>query len=166
MGEPTTLVIPPQAVSAPVPRANGNPLPALRRRRAGTLVPTVRPVFGGFRVSSSSRDVSYLVTQPNGHLKCTCSPSRRGGRIQVQTRVGGRTGPRRRSGAGLRHGIDSAARSRLCFLLRSSSCSFCRRIRATQSHKEHKGLFVGSFRGGERSGDGLVGGQGSGAESE
>jgi len=29
-------------------------------------------VYGGFRVSSSRREVDYLVTQPNGHLVCTC----------------------------------------------------------------------------------------------
>ena len=44
----------------------------LRQRRAVALAPTVRPVYGGFRVSSSSRDLAYLVTQPNGHLVCTC----------------------------------------------------------------------------------------------
>ena len=49
-----------------------NPLHELRRRRAVALAPTVRPVYGGFRVSSSSRDLAYLVTQPNGHLVCTC----------------------------------------------------------------------------------------------
>jgi hypothetical protein len=36
------------------------------------LAPTVRPVFGGFRVSSSTHPIEYLVTQPNGHLVCTC----------------------------------------------------------------------------------------------
>ena len=54
------------------PPTNGHPLREIRRRRAVTLVPTVRPVFGGYRVSSSCRDIHYLVTQPNGHLVCTC----------------------------------------------------------------------------------------------
>ena len=44
----------------------------LRQRRAVALAPTVRTVHGGFRVSSSTRDLAYLVTQPNGHLVCTC----------------------------------------------------------------------------------------------
>jgi len=44
----------------------------LRRRRAVALVPTVRGVHGGFRVSSSCREIDYLVSQPNGHLVCTC----------------------------------------------------------------------------------------------
>ena len=57
----------------PLSYDNGNPMLAIRRRRAGSLVPTVRPVFGGYRVSSSSREVSYLITQPNGHLVCTCA---------------------------------------------------------------------------------------------
>jgi hypothetical protein len=55
-------------ISTPEP----NPLHELRRRRAVALAPTVRPVYGGFRVSSSRREVDYLVTQPNGHLVCTC----------------------------------------------------------------------------------------------
>ncbi|MCG3774307.1 MAG: hypothetical protein JW395_1126 [Nitrospira sp.] len=44
----------------------------LRQRRAVALAPTVRTVYGGFRVSSSRREVDYLVTQPNGHMVCTC----------------------------------------------------------------------------------------------
>jgi len=50
-----------------------NPLHQLRQRRAVALAPTVRPVFGGFRVSSSSHPIEYLVTQPNGHRVCTCA---------------------------------------------------------------------------------------------
>ena len=53
---------------------NGNPttLHTLRQQRAAALVPTVRSVRGGFRVASGSRDTSYLVTQPNGRLVCSC----------------------------------------------------------------------------------------------
>jgi hypothetical protein len=36
------------------------------------LVPTVRPDEGGFRVSSSCREIRYLVSRPNGCLVCTC----------------------------------------------------------------------------------------------
>ena len=56
----------------PAASGNGNPMLDMRRKRAVTLVPTVRRVEGGFRVSSSSRNISYLITQPNGHLMCTC----------------------------------------------------------------------------------------------
>ena len=49
-----------------------NVMHQLRQRRAVALAPTVRTVYGGFRVSSSRREVDYLVTQPNGHLVCTC----------------------------------------------------------------------------------------------
>ena len=49
-----------------------NIMDQLRQRRAVALAPTVRTVYGGFRVSSSRREVDYLVTQPNGHLVCTC----------------------------------------------------------------------------------------------
>ena len=45
----------------------------LRQRRAVALAPTVRTVYGGFRVSSSTRPIEYLVTQPNGHQVCTCA---------------------------------------------------------------------------------------------
>jgi len=45
----------------------------LRQRRAIALAPTVRTVYGGFRVSSSTRPIEYLVTQPNGHKVCTCA---------------------------------------------------------------------------------------------
>ncbi|MCC7264912.1 MAG: hypothetical protein IT369_20530 [Candidatus Latescibacteria bacterium] len=45
----------------------------LRQRRAVALAPTVRTVYGGFRVSSSTRPIEYLVTQPNGHKVCTCA---------------------------------------------------------------------------------------------
>ena len=45
----------------------------LRQRRAIALAPTVRTVYGGFRVSSSTRPIEYLVTQPNGHQVCTCA---------------------------------------------------------------------------------------------
>ncbi len=73
MNKSNLLEAPTQAsASSPAPAGNGNPLLAIRKRRAVALVPTVRPVFGGFRVSSSCRDISYLVTQPNGHLVCTC----------------------------------------------------------------------------------------------
>jgi hypothetical protein len=61
---------------------NGTTLSDLRQRRAVALVPTVRAVPGGFRVSSASRNAEYLVTQSNGspsvasakegHLVCTC----------------------------------------------------------------------------------------------
>ena len=73
MGESNLLEAPSQVVShPPEPAGNGNPMLAIRKQRAVALVPTVRPVFGGFRVSSSCRDIHYLVTQPNGHLVCTC----------------------------------------------------------------------------------------------
>ena len=73
MNKSNLLEAPAQAsASSPAPAGNGNPLLEIRKRRAVALVPTVRPVFGGFRVSSSCRDISYLVTQPNGHLVCTC----------------------------------------------------------------------------------------------
>ena len=49
-----------------------NILHQLRQRRAVALAPTVRSVYGGYRVSSSRRAVEYLVTQPNGHRVCTC----------------------------------------------------------------------------------------------
>ena len=49
-----------------------NVMHQLRQRRAVALAPTVRTVYGGFRVSSSRREVDYLVTQPNGHMVCTC----------------------------------------------------------------------------------------------
>ena len=73
MAESKLLTLPPQAKSRPA-KANGreNPLLAIRRKKAVALVPTVRAVEGGFRVSSSSREIRYLVTQPNGHLVCTC----------------------------------------------------------------------------------------------
>jgi len=73
MAESKILTLPPQAKSRPA-KANGreNPLLELRRKRAVGLVPTVRAVEGGFRVSSSSREIRYLVTQPNGRLVCTC----------------------------------------------------------------------------------------------
>ena len=51
---------------------NGTTLHILRQQRAAALVPTVRRVEGGFRVASGSRDTSYLVTQPNGRLMCSC----------------------------------------------------------------------------------------------
>ena len=73
MGESNLLVPSAQAVSdLRAPPTNGHLLREIRQRRAVTLVPTVRPVFGGYRVSSSCRDIHYLVTQPNGHLVCTC----------------------------------------------------------------------------------------------
>lgn len=50
-----------------------NVMHQLRRRRAVALAPTVRTVYGGFRVSSSSHPIEYLVTQPNGHKVCTCA---------------------------------------------------------------------------------------------
>ena len=56
----------------PEPEFETNPLDELRQRRARALAPTVRSVPGGFRVSSSCREISYLVSQPNGHLVCTC----------------------------------------------------------------------------------------------
>ena len=71
MGKSNLLALPPQAKSHPS-EPEENPLLELRRRRAVTLVPTVRATEGGFRVSSSSREIRYLVTQPNGHLVCTC----------------------------------------------------------------------------------------------
>ena len=51
---------------------NDTPLSDLRQRRAAALVPTVRAVPGGFRVSSANRNTDYLVSRPNGHLVCTC----------------------------------------------------------------------------------------------
>jgi len=73
MAESKLLTVPLQAKSRPAP-TNGreNPLLAIRRKRAVALVPTVRAVEGGFRVSSSSREIRYLITQPNGHFVCTC----------------------------------------------------------------------------------------------
>jgi hypothetical protein len=47
-------------------------MPDLRLQRAQALIPTVRKVDSGFRVASGSRDTEYLITQPNGHLVCTC----------------------------------------------------------------------------------------------
>ena len=67
-----TLPSHPRQAQSPISEPEPNPLHELRRRRAVALAPTVRPVYGGFRVSSSSRDLAYLVTQPNGHLVCTC----------------------------------------------------------------------------------------------
>ena len=73
MRKSNLIELPPQVESRhPEPAQEENPLLKLRRRRPLVLVPTVRPVHGGFRVSSSRRDVAYLVTQPNGHLVCTC----------------------------------------------------------------------------------------------
>ena len=80
MRESTLLVAPPQAPSRPGRISdNGveNPLLDLRRRRAVALMPTVRRVEGGFRVSSSTREISYLVTQPNRRLICTCADYQR-----------------------------------------------------------------------------------------
>jgi len=73
MAESKILTLPPQAKSHPAP-TNGreNPLLAIRRKKAVALVPTVRAVEGGFRVSSSCREIRYLITQPNGHRVCTC----------------------------------------------------------------------------------------------
>ena len=71
MAESKFLTLPPQAKSHPS-KPEENPLLELRRRRAVALMPTVRSVEGGFRVSSSSREIRYLVTQPNGHRVCTC----------------------------------------------------------------------------------------------
>jgi hypothetical protein len=58
------------------------PLLSLRQQRAVALVPTVRRIAGGYRVSSATRNEDYLVSQPNGlpaeasakvgHLVCTC----------------------------------------------------------------------------------------------
>lgn len=75
MGKSTLAVAPPQVS----PRFGGEekPLLTLRRRRAVALAPTVRRVEGGYRVSSSTREISYLVTQPNGHLMCTCADYQR-----------------------------------------------------------------------------------------
>lgn len=50
----------------------GPTLLSLRQQRATALVPTVRRIAGGFRVSSATRNEDYLVSQPNGHLVCTC----------------------------------------------------------------------------------------------
>ena len=80
MRESTLLVAPSQAPSRPGRISdNGveNPLLDLRRRRAVALMPTVRRVEGGFRVSSSTREISYLVTQPNRRLICTCADYQR-----------------------------------------------------------------------------------------
>ena len=73
MAESNILALPAQGESLPAssPRAD-HPLDELRRRRAFALAPTVRAVDGGFRVSSSCRELRYLVTQPNGHRVCTC----------------------------------------------------------------------------------------------
>ncbi len=80
MRKSTLLVEPPQAPSR-TGRITGNgvnnPMPNLRRRRAVALMPTVRRVEGGFRVSSSTREISYLVTQPNARLICTCADYQR-----------------------------------------------------------------------------------------
>ena len=51
---------------------NGPTLLSLRQQRASALVPTVRRIAGGYRVSSATRNEDYLVSQPNGHLVCTC----------------------------------------------------------------------------------------------
>jgi hypothetical protein len=51
---------------------NGNTMLSLRQRRAAALVPTVRRIAGGYRVSSATRNEDYLVSQPNGRLVCTC----------------------------------------------------------------------------------------------
>ena len=51
---------------------NGPTLLSLRQQRAAALVPTVRRIAGGYRVSSATRNEDYLVSQPNGHLVCTC----------------------------------------------------------------------------------------------
>ncbi len=74
MAESNLLALPAQAKSHPAakPPNADNPLYEMRRKRAIALVPTVRPVDGGFRVSSSCREIRYLVTQPNGHRVCTC----------------------------------------------------------------------------------------------
>lgn len=66
------LVIPHPPPQAPSSEPEVSPLYQLRQRRAAALVPTVRPVHGGFRVGSSSREIDYLVSQPNGHRVCTC----------------------------------------------------------------------------------------------
>ena len=80
MRKSNLLVEPSQAPSRPG-RITGNgmknPMLDLRRRRAVALMPTVRRVEGGFRVASSTREISYLVTQPNGHLLCTCADYQR-----------------------------------------------------------------------------------------
>ena len=44
----------------------------MRQRRAQALIPTVRRVDNGYRVSSGSRDTEYLITKPNGKPICTC----------------------------------------------------------------------------------------------
>ena len=51
---------------------NGSTMFEMRKRRAAALVPTVRKTDGGYRVGSATRDISYLVTKPNGRLVCTC----------------------------------------------------------------------------------------------
>ena len=73
MAESTLLALPAQGPSRLAPSSRVDPpLAELRRRRAVALAPTVRAVDGGFRVSSSCREIRYLVTQPNGHRVCTC----------------------------------------------------------------------------------------------
>jgi len=80
MSELNLLTAPAQAPSAPAPERVPalQDLPAdqvlavLRQRRAAALVPTVRAVPGGYRVGSAPRDLVYLVSQPNGHLACSC----------------------------------------------------------------------------------------------
>ena len=52
-------------------------MPDLRERRAEALIPTVRKVEGGYRVSASSHDTEYLVTKPNGTPVCTCTDFQR-----------------------------------------------------------------------------------------
>ena len=44
----------------------------MRQRRAQALIPTVRRVDAGYRVSSGSHDIEYLITKPNGKPICTC----------------------------------------------------------------------------------------------
>ena len=68
----SSIAVPHPPDQACEPEFETNPLDELRQRRAVALVPTVRPVPGGFRVSSSCRQIDYLVSQPNGHRVCTC----------------------------------------------------------------------------------------------
>ena len=68
----SSIAVPHPPDQTPEPEFETNPLDELRQRRAMALVPTVRPVPGGFRVSSSCRQIDYLVSQPNGHRVCTC----------------------------------------------------------------------------------------------
>lgn len=68
----SSQVLPQPPFQTPDPEPETNPLDELLQRRALALAPTVRPVPGGFRVSSSCRQIDYLVSQPNGHLVCTC----------------------------------------------------------------------------------------------